>query len=95
MTRKDIQLRMCEMYKKIIENEQFIQIMKKEILPLSENKNRWIDYTKKNEPFITMKQLRENDNKYDYLFRNINDVLSKWESYGYSYFIGDGTLLCK
>ena len=67
--------------------------MKKEVLPLSENKNRWIDYTKSNEPFITMKQFRGSDNNYEYLFRNIKDVLSKWESYGYSYFIGDGTTM--
>lgn len=93
MTRKEIQSRMCQMYKKIIENEQFIHIMKKEVLPLSENKNRWIDYTKGNEPFITMKQLRGSNNNYEYLFRNINDVLSKWESYGYSYFIGEGTTM--
>jgi hypothetical protein len=93
MTRKEIQSRMCQMYKKIIENEQFIHIIKKEVLPLSENKNRWIDYTKDNEPFITMKLLRGSNNNYEYLFRNINDVLSKWESYGYSYFIGEGTTM--
>lgn len=93
MSRKDIQLRMCQMYKDIIENERFIDIIKREILPLHENKNRWIDYTKGNEPFITMKQLRESDNKYEYFFRNVKDVLSKWESYGYFYFIGEGTAM--
>ena len=93
MSRKDIQLRMCQMYKDIIENERFIEIIKREILPLPENRNRWIDYTKGNEPFITMKQFRGSDNNYEYLFRNIKDVLSKWESYGYSYFIGDGTTM--
>ena len=93
MSRKDIQLRMCQMYKDIIENERFIEIIKREILPLPENRNRWIDYTKGNAPFITMKQLRESDNKYEYFFRNVKDVLSKWESYGYFYFIGEGTAM--
>lgn len=90
MSRNDIQRVMCEMYQEIIENKDFIDKMKIEVLSNPENSRRFKNYTKESAPFIRIKQFQEHDKKFEFLFRNIRDVLVKWQDYGYLFFTGKG-----
>ena len=78
---KQRQLDMIKMYRKILSSKKFLKIID-EILKDPDNKSLWINYTKKKKTYLVMNIVT--------IVQNINDVLNKWEKYGYWYFIGDG-----
>ena len=73
---------MIAMYRKILSTKNFLDVLIKEILNNPANKRIWKNETLTNKPYLIM------DSN---LIKKINDVLDKWENYGYWYFIGDGT----
>ena len=78
---KQRQMDMINMYRKIISSKKFLKIID-EVISDPDNKKLWINYTKKRKTYLVM--------NVDTIVQNINDVLNKWEEYGYWYFIGDG-----
>ena len=78
---KNRQMHMIELYRKIINHQEFIKELDNVIH--KGNAKLWIDYTSSRKKYIKMDKPT--------LLHNINDTLNKWESYGYWYFIGDGT----
>ena len=77
---KTRQIDMCDMYEIILNNKEFIKSLDDVIN--SDNKKLWIDYTKKKKTFIVMNKKK--------IIEKLRDVLEKWKTYGYWYFIEEG-----
>lgn len=80
---KQNQMNMIAMYRDIVKNPEFLVKIDEIFIP--ENNKLWIDYTKttdKKTVFVKMKKTT--------ILKNINNVLKKWEEYGYLYFTGNG-----
>ena len=91
---KEIQLEMIRMYKHLLKQEKFknelcgmIEIMqdkiknKKKKIHYQDN-SVWKDHTSISKPPLKI--------DFETLCYNIENVLEKWEKYGYLYFINDG-----
>jgi hypothetical protein len=79
---KQRQMDMIAMYREILSNSLFLKKLD-EITLNEDNKKLWTDYTQNTKKFIVMDKQK--------ILKKINDVLDKWEAYGYLYFIGKGT----
>jgi hypothetical protein len=80
--RKDRQRSMCNMYRDLMNNEEFIEKLEYEILNNTSNKKLWQDFTKTKKTYL--------NTDIDCIRENIKDVLDKWEEYGYMYFMDEG-----
>jgi hypothetical protein len=79
---KQRQMDMIKMYRKILNNNNFIDKLDNDILQNFENYFLWRDYTSNSDhEYVEM-----NINN---IFRKVNEVLDKWEEFGYLYFIGN------
>jgi hypothetical protein len=76
---KQRQMDMIQMYRTILSDENFINILSQEVLHNSKKGFFWKNF--KNDKNIPMNTK---------IFTHINSTLDKWEDYGYWYFIGDG-----
>ena len=83
--RKNRQVAMCNMYRIILNNEVFMRRLNDEIVDNSDNKMLWRLYTsnKNGTQYVNM--------NISYIREQLLDVLSKWESYGYLYFMDEGS----
>jgi len=79
--RKKRQMDMIKMYRTMLADADFVMFLDKDIIRNKKNRKLWKNFTKKDE-YIVM--------DIQYILKNIKDVLDKWESYGYHYFIGKG-----
>jgi len=79
--RKKRQMDMIKMYRTMLADADFVMFLDKDIIRNKKNRKLWKNFTKKDE-YIVM--------DIQYILKNIKDVLDKWESYGYNYFIGKG-----
>jgi hypothetical protein len=82
---QDRQMDMIAMYREILSNRLFLKKID-EIILNEANKKLWTDYTQNTKKFIVMDKQK--------ILNKINDVLDKWEAYGYRYFIGKGKGTC-
>jgi len=73
---------MITMYRKILSNKEFLDVIIEDILNNPDNKKLWVNETIKNKSYLKMDRS---------LITKIKTVLDKWENYGYWFFIGDGT----
>ena len=80
--RKKKQMLMIQMYRKILKEKKLMNKVEEELLSVKSNATKWTDYTKRKETYIPLNK--------DFIIKNIKDLLNKWESYGYLYFIGSG-----
>lgn len=80
------QMSMIKMIRSFMNDERFIDLFNERILIPNYNNGGWIihrPFTKNNRIYyLKMEKV--------YIIRKINDVLQKWEKYGFLYFIGDG-----
>ena len=72
---------MVQMYKTLLNNDDFVKKLNDDILTNKKNKNIWVDYSNPTQYL---------DMNVNNLVKNINTVLDNWNDYGYNYFIGDG-----
>lgn len=81
--RKKRQQDMCNMYRKILSNKEFLKILDEDILQVKANKNLWLNYAnKKTTEYLNM--------DIQYIRRSILNVLKTWEEFGYMYFMDEG-----
>jgi hypothetical protein len=89
---KKRQMDMIRMYRNIVKRDYFkeelhgiIEIMRRKIKKTRKKNNPslWKDYT--NSPVTYLQK------NYDTIYAEINNVLDKWEKYGYWFFIKEGT----
>ena len=80
--RKDRQRAMCKMYRELIDNTEFMNKLKDDILDNNANENLWQDFTKPKKTYLKM--------NLPFIRKNLLDVLDKWEEYGYMYFMDEG-----
>jgi hypothetical protein len=81
------QNRMIEMYRMLLGDSEFMNIVNRDILKNPANKKIWTNYAdphphSKNTTFVNMSR--------PHLVKNIRKTLDDWEEYGYMYFIGTG-----
>ena len=85
--KKSKQMVMIQMYRDIINNPEFLNILLKEIV-VTANKDLWTDTTDHtNETKIIKTHLKNKSG----LVNKIRFVLDAWENYGWHFFIGRGT----
>lgn len=99
-THKGRQMEMVKLYRDLLKNRAFVELIDHEILSNKANKRLWTDFTKTRGETGTEKSGKPGkaDKHTDYvnmdksvLLRHIHEVLDRWEKYGYRYFTGDGT----
>lgn len=83
-TNKGRHMEMVKMYRDLIGNKTLMKKINDEIIEDKRNKHLWTDFTKRSgEEYVTM--------DLPTIVRHMNEVLNRWENYGYRYFIGEGT----
>jgi hypothetical protein len=83
--KRERQLEMIKMYRRIIKNEKFQKGLA-EVIKNKVNKHLWEDTTDNNNPFFMIDTFK----KIEPIIRNITNILIVWEAYGWVYFIGNG-----
>ena len=97
---KEIQMKMIQMFRDIINNNKKINNLHKTTRHNfrdslnSVQYNKWFDFSTNttnekdcdNKNCLTLK--KQMDNNVDNLINKINEILDQWEEYGYTYFIG-------
>lgn len=81
-SQKQRQFDMIKMYRRLLKNPKFIDMLD-EIIH-SGNRRVWKDYTKVSGTYYVVMNKAA-------ILAKIDDVLNKWEKYGYWFFINDGT----
>ena len=78
---KHRQLDMIAMYRELLSNKKFVAELN-DLINNKENRHLWTDYTSHKKKYVVMTKRN--------ILQKINNVLTKWENYGYWYFIGEG-----
>jgi hypothetical protein len=81
LDQKQRQLDMIAMYRELLANKTFIAELN-ELITNKQNRHLWRDYTINKKKYVVMNTQK--------LLQKIKNVLTKWEKYGYWYFIGEG-----
>ena len=81
LDQKQRQLDMIAMYRELLSNKNFVAELN-DLITNKENRHLWADYTNNKKKYVVMNTPK--------LLQKINNVLAKWENYGYWYFIGEG-----
>jgi len=79
------QLAMINMYRMILENENFLRELDG-IIKDKRNKKLWEDTVDEENPFFMIERFKSTKR----IVKNINTVLDIWENYGWHFFVGDG-----
>ena len=87
--KKERQMTMINMYRIILNNEQFINSLSNEIV-FETNNTLWLDSVNHKKNFFMIKQFKNAAP----IIRNIHRVLDIWEDYGWCYFVNNGKLMC-
>lgn len=83
--KRERQLQMIKLYRKIINNEKFINKFE-EIVKNKTNKNLWVDKIDAKNPFYIIATLKRTED----ILRNITNTINVWEGYGWVFFINNG-----
>ena len=83
--KRERQMQMIKMYRKIINNQKFLDGLD-EIIKNKLNKKIWEDTIDNKNPFYIIETLKKSEP----IIRNITNILIVWEAYGWVYFIGNG-----
>ena len=86
--KKERQMTMINMYRIILNNEQFIKAFSEEIV-FETNNTLWTDSVNHKKEFFMIKKFKNAVP----IIKNIHRVLDIWEDYGWCYFVGNGKLL--
>jgi hypothetical protein len=86
--KKARQMTMINMYRTILNNEQFINAFSNEIV-FEDNDDLWQDSVNHKKTFLMIKKFKNAAP----IIKNIHRVLDIWEDYGWCYFINNGKLI--
>ena len=86
--KKERQIAMINMYRNILNNEQFINIFSDEIV-FESNNTVWTDSVNHKKEFFIIQKFKNAAP----IIKNIHRVLDIWEDYGWCYFVNNGKLM--
>lgn len=86
--KKERQMTMINMYRTILNNDQFINSLSNEIV-FETNNTLWLDSVNHKNNFYIIKKFKNAAP----IINNIHRVLDIWEDYGWCYFIENGKLV--